>query len=345
VSIDVAVNLTSAPVEGVTEVEVLETLGRPVQFRVRVDLPIVDGDFPVLRNDDLGPDQIVSVVTGGQCMVRGVITGHRVHLGGDDASSSLDIVGSDRLIEMAREEKVAVWSGVRASDAVSAICATYTFLPDVMATTETYAPNSHELLQRGSDLDFVQMLARRLGANFWLSSDLAGVETAHFQRPQLDASPDLALKLHIDDANLDSAELWWDADRGTTAQAAGLDLSALGRFDGNAASSPLPASVGTRLADVVSQPRTRLTTAPGDTSAALLERTEGLLVADEMFVRARVNTTAERARGVVRAHRVVHLDGVGFRHSGHWLVTSVHHVMDAVSHRMTIELARNGWER
>ncbi|MCP3911604.1 MAG: hypothetical protein GY713_11675 [Actinomycetia bacterium] len=344
-TIGAAVNLSSGPIEGVSEVEVLEPLGRPVQFRIRVDLPIIDGDFPLLRDDGLGPDKIVGIIAGGQCLVRGVITGHRVHFGGDDASTSVDIVGADRSIEMGREEKVAVWSGVRASDAVSTICGTYSFAPtDVMATSETYATNTHELLQRGSDLDFVQLLAHRTGAHFWITSDVTGAETAHFQRPQLDAAPDLTLGLHLDDANLDSVELWWDADRGTTAKGAGLDLSGLARLDGSAAASPLPAAVGSRLADVVTQPRTRLTAAPGDTAAALLERAEGIVVADEMFVRARLNTTAERAQAVVRSHRVVHLDGVGFRHSGHWFVTSVHHVIDAVSHRMTVELARNGWE-
>jgi len=344
-TIDTAVNFDSGPVSGVSEVEVLERAGRPAQFRVRADLPIVDGDFPLLRDSAIDPDQMVSIITGDQCVMRGVVTGHRVHFGGDDGSTSIDIVGFDRSIEMAREEKVAVWSPMRASDAVSAICGTHTFVPDVMSTSETYASNTHELVQRGSDLDFVQLLASRVGALFWVTSDAFGIETAHFQRPIVDASPDSTLALHLDNANLDSVELWWDADRGTTANAGGLDLSGVSRVDGNADSSPLGAAVGARLSDVVAQPRLRLTSAPGDTSGALLERTEALLVEEEMFVRARVNTTAERAQAVIRSHRVIHLDGIGFRHSGHWFVTSVHHVMDDISHRMTIELARNGWEQ
>ncbi len=342
--LDATVVSSGGDVGEVREIEVLEALGEPTRYRYRVPVRIADGDLPALAAPAADPGATTTIVASGAALVRGPVTGQRVRLTGEGDTSCLDVLGGDRTLEMAREAKITSWSAMRASDAVTAIVGGYGFMPDVTSTGTVFAPTGHELVQRGNDLDFVRRLARQHGYLFWLSLDAIGLETAHFAPPPVTGSAGVTLALHLDGAALDSLDLTWDADRPTSVTASGLDPGTLQSVDASVSASPLPALAGSGLAAVNGGGYSTLTVAPGDDASTLTGTGQDVLTEADLFVQARARTTVGRLGSVLHAHTLVDLDGLGRRHSGTWLVASVRHLVDAVSHRMECTFVRNGWE-
>lgn len=331
-------------VGAVQEIEVLESLGETTRFRFRLPVTIADGDLPTLANPACDSGATVSVMASGDLLVRGPVTGQRVHLSGEEETSWMDVVGGDRGLEMDRSAKITVWSPIRASDAVTAITAGYALVPDVTPTGTVFSPLGHELVQRGTDLSFCRRLAREHGYLFWLSTTSVGVELAHFGPPPVSGAPTTLLAVHLDGAALDEIDLDWDSHRPTSVTAAGLDIGSLSTIDATVAASPLPPMAGSGLAAVNGGGHSTLMAAPGDDVSTLGGPARAVLAEADLFVRARATTTYARAGAVLHAHTLVHLDGLGRRHSGTWLVASVRHLVDAVSHRMECSFVRNGWE-
>jgi hypothetical protein len=342
--LEAAVASSGGDVGDVQEIEVLESLGEATRFRYRVPVHIDDGDLPALGKPAYDPGATTTIVASGAILVRGPVTGQRAHLSGEGDTSWLDVLGGDRTLEMGREAKIASWSAMRASDAVSAILAGHSFIPEVTSTGTVFSPTGHDLVQRGTDLEFVRRLARQHGFLFWLGVTPVGLEVAHFAPPPVTGSPDATLSLHVDGATLDQLDLEWDADRPTSTTSAGLDVGTLEEVDASVSASPLAAMAGKGLAAANGGRHSTLTVAPGDDAATLTGPGRDVLTEADLFVRARAATTFDRVGTVLHAHRLVALNGLGRRHSGTWLVASVRHLIDAVSHRMECTLVRNGWE-
>ena len=341
---DAAVVSTGGDVGEVQEIEVMESLGEATRFRYRVPVRIADGDLPALSAAAADPGATVTVVASGDLLVLGPVTGQRVHLSGEGETSWLDVMGGDRTLEMGQEAKITSWSAMRASDAVTAILAGYGFVPEVTSTGTVFSPAGHDLVQRGTDLAFVRRLARQHGYLLWLSATPIGLEIAHFGPPPVSGSGDVTLALHLDGAALDELDLAWASDRPTSATASGVDTGTLETVDASVSESPLPAMAATGLAAANGGAWSTLTVAPGDDAATLTGPGQDVLTEADLFVRARAATSFPRVGRVIHAHTLVDLDGLGSRHSGTWLVASVRHLVDAVSHRMECTFVRNGWE-
>lgn len=344
----VAVNgSVDAELASANRVEVQERMGQPTTYRLHFDADISEGDLPLLSDSrlDAGSEITLSVPTesGSVCLVKGPVTGQRIHFQHGGEGSALEVQGSDSLITMDREAKSQVWAGVTDSDAVSSILANYGLVPDVESTTAGHFEDKHTLVQRQSDYQFVQQLARRNGYLFWLSCNDMGGETAHFKRPPLDGSSAAELIINLDSPNIEQLSLEWDVERPTSVEAAQLDLNQLSDISGSVERSPLDL-LGTRgLADITGDVRSQYLTAPSDDGGDLSARGEGSVIDAGWFIRAGCETTYERLGSVIRAHSLVNVRGAGRRHSGQYFVAGVLHVIDAVSHRMEIELLRNGW--
>lgn len=341
--IDATVLSPGASVGTVQEIEVLESLGEPTRFRYRVAAPVADGDIPALARSGYDPGATAIVIASNAPMMHGVVTGQRVHLSGDSETSWIDVIGTDRSVEMDREAKVTSWQFMRSSDVVTIICATYGLIPNVEPTGTFHSPLTHELVQRGTDLAFVRRLARRNGCWFWISVNALGLEVANFKAPPVSTAAVTTLSLHLEHSAFDELDLEWDADRPTSVTAAGLGVDDLETIDASVESSSVSPMASQGLASI-NGGRSALSVAPGDDAASLTGPAQALLTDAGFFVRAMGTTTHSRVGRALHAHEVVRLDGLGRRHSGNWLVAQVRHLIDAVSHRMECTFVRNGWE-
>ena len=330
-------------------VEVTERVGQPTHYRFEYNLDIEDGDFPLLKENKIGPGSELEVLVPAAdttvCLVKGPVYGQEIHFEQGGAGSSLVILGADSLIKMDREDKVVAWSDLTDSDAVTRIISQSGFTSDVEATPAGHAETKHTLIQRETDLAFVRRLARRNGNLFWLSCDEFGVETAHFKRPALDgqATCDLVINLTEPRSNVNSLNICWDVERPTKADATEVDLNTKSDISGAVQRSPLTVLGGNGLADIVTDPRVVHVHAPVDDQGDLQARGEGAVIESSFFLRANGSTTLNTLGRILRSHTLVNLRGVGSRHSGLWFCSFVKHSIDSTEHEMEFELIRNGW--
>jgi hypothetical protein len=348
----IAIRLDGAPDETVAAaaaVEVFERVGQPTTYRLEYAFDIAEGDFPLLKEGKLGPGSELSVLVPApdatHCLVKGPVYGQQIRFEQGGSGSTLTVLGADSSLKMDREDKVAAWSELTDSSAVSSILSQAGFVPDVETTAAGHAELKHTLIQRETDLAFVRRLARRNGYLFWVDSDELGVETAHFKRPVLDGEGALDLIINLTDPrpNVTALEISWDVERPTSTEAAELDLNDKSDISGAVASSPLTPLGGAGLADIAAEPRVAHVRAPVDDAGDLGARSEGTLIEASFFVRATGATTLSALGGVMRAHTLVNLRGVGSRHSGLWFCAAVRHSIDSTEHRMDFDLIRNGW--
>jgi phage protein D len=323
-----------------------ERLGEPTRFTLHYSADTRDGEPRWVGDRRLDPGSEIMVVAaapdGAACLVKGPVLGHRIRLKHGGAGSVLEVRGADSSVKMDHDSRATVWSGVTDSEAVLSIVAGYGFVPDVASTPSRHLEQGHTLVQRATDLRFVQRMARRNGLHFWVRATPHGIETAHFRSPRLDGEPEVKIRINRDPPGTLELEIEWDIERPTAVEARQLDLSSKNQIDGSIDASPLAALGDRRLAELAGT-RTLHLPAPGDDAGDLRARAEGVLAEADWFIRARCETSVETLGTVVRPAMLAEIAGAGTRHSGNYLVAGVTHVIDDVAHRMTIDLIRNAW--
>ncbi|HET6611387.1 MAG TPA: contractile injection system protein, VgrG/Pvc8 family [Kofleriaceae bacterium] len=337
-----------AELSGASRFEVYERMGAPTRFALRWPLVSSEGDLPLATDTRIAPGANLSLhyqeSDGVHVLVKGPVTGHTLHLDHGGADAWIEAVGSDTSIEMDREIRSQVWADGTDADAVSAICGHHGLTGDIEATDGVHATDKHALVQRDSDLRFVQRLARRNGFLFWVTHDPTGAGTAHFKPPPLDATAPGRLVINQTPPTIHTFDLRFDVERPTGIDGSQLDLNTKAVIEASSATSPL-ALLGARdLLSITGDTRTVHVSAPVDDAGDLGARAAATLIDAGWFVHASCETNRAAFGGVLRAHSVVEVLGAGRRHSGRYFVAAVRHMVDSTIHKMAAELVRNAWE-
>lgn len=336
-------------------VEVEQRAGRMTAYRIHYAVDAKDGDYPLLADPRLDPGSELSVLVptdaGMECLVKGPVHKQEICLRGGSEGSTLVVHGADTSLALDRESKTAIWSDQTDSDAVSAILGDAGFMgADVEATDASHALDKHALVQRDTDYRFIRKLARRNGYLFWMSYDGDGMDTAHFAPPSLEGEPaaELVLNLKLPEhgslPNIDRLEIEWDVEKATSVEAAQLDLNTKGDIDGSAAKSEATLLGAKGLQDITGDVRSHRVTAAVDDAGDLKARGQAVLTEASWFLKAVCHTSMEQVRQALAPPALVNVRGAGSRHSGLYLIRAVHHKINAVAHKMDIELVRNAWE-
>jgi len=131
----------------------------------------------------------------------GFITGVEPFFGPQRSpDSTLEVSGLDASCLMHFEARCVEWKGMTDAEIVKKIYQSYGFTAEVVQGTATpmRKPNTASLLQRGTDAEFVRMLARRNGFEWYVESDDSPVaETnhpgkaviGHFRPPRVEQAP------------------------------------------------------------------------------------------------------------------------------------------------------------
>ena len=328
--------------------EIHERAGQPTRYAVRWPLVASQGDLPLAADPRIAPGATISLRyqerDRAHVLVEGPVTGHSLQLthGGDGAW--LEAIGADSSVTMDREVRSQVWADGSDSDSVRAILARYGMTADVEATDGLHAADKHALVQRDSDLRFVQRLARRNGFLFWITHEATGQATGHFRRPPLDAAAPGRLVINQDPPNVHALAIQFDVERPTTVEGRQLDLNSKQVIDAASAVAPLEPLGAMTLRSLTGDTRSVHVSAPVDDAGDLGARGAAALGEAAWFIRARCESNRAALGVVLRAHTVVEVAGAGRRHSGRYFVAAVMHLVDSGGHRMAIELVRNGWE-
>lgn len=362
----------------VAQVEIEESMDMP--SAIQITLPVSrgsDGDLTYIADPRFGPMATVSIVaspggsgasgvatgavgaaaaaigggasgSGPQCIFDGFFLSQKIHLETGVTNSSVTVWGQDASWLMNQTEKVREWVDVTDSDVAASIFGDYGITPaddNSQGQSTSYTEDSHSLMQRGSDIAFLRMLARRSGKVCRIAcADKPGQRTGYLALPQLSGDPVASLAVN-DDTNwtVNAIDLDWDATRPTAvvARSALFSDSDAGGAIGDASDSGLPPLSDRSLADFTGQPMTVLLATAADSAGALTERAQGVLREAGWFARCEGEADVERLGTVLRAGMLVKLVGVGALHSGNWIVWAVRHRLTPEKHTMRFTLLRN----
>jgi phage protein D len=286
--------------------------------------------------------------SGAQCIFDGYILSHKLHLEKGTINSTLAVWGQDASWLMNLTENVKEWVDVTDGDVANAIFSDYGITPADDNTSDdspSHTEDGHSLMQRGSDIQFLRMLARRNGKICRVAcTDQPGQRIGYFAKAKLDGDPVLTLTLNDpENWTIEGMDLDWDVTRPTSVVARQAlfnddDEDGVSSDTSDSGLNPL----GDRaLADFAGQPMTVLLAAPVDDGGELSLRAQSLLREADWFVRCEGQADVARLHAILRAGTVVQIDGIGALHSGKYYVWSVRHTITADSHKMKFVLMRN----
>ena len=303
-----------------------------------------------------GPGGAVASALGGgsapsaaQCIFDGYVLSQKLRLETGITNSTVSIWGQDASWLMNQTEKAREWADVTDADVAATIFGEYGITPSDQNSQDdsaSHTSDTHSLMQRGTDIAFLRMLARRGGKVCRIAcADKPGQRTGFFATPKLDGDPAVTLTLN-DPANwtVNALDFEWDATRPTavaTRSALFSDSDPEGAV-GDTSDSGLKNLSDRDLATFAGQPTTVMLTAAVDNVGDLTLRAKALLREAGWFARCDGEADADRVGTVLRPGMLVTVNGVGATFSGSWLIWSVRHKFTQEGHKMNFTLLRNG---
>jgi hypothetical protein len=314
-----------------------------------------DGRFQLLHRITIGfglGDQTSNAPATKDVVFDGYITAVEPVFGVDRMSdSSLELSGLDASCVMHLEERQRRFEGMADSDIVKQIYGEYGFATPadtIEATKPTRDPNRGTMLQRGTDADFIRMLARRNGFEAYVERAPGAVKdgaaaaaecNGHFHRPRPDQTvqPTLSLTPH-QAPTLIEMRARWESHRPAEIRADHIDersrrirsatitaprfprMGKTGR--GDIIKSRLAAIVPKR-ADLVATGLAYVDVPHDETEVGNLAWSDFL--AADWLVAATARVRAAMYPQILRARRPVDVKGAGKLLDGTWYIKSVRH--------------------
>lgn len=249
----------------------------------------------------------------------------------EPSGSELIVTAMDPTVLMHLDEKVKQWPNTKDSDVASAIFAdaSYGFTAVVEATNFSHQEDDHTLIQRGTDIQFLQQLAERNGYECFVEMNDAGEVEGHFHPPKHDGQPQGTLTVNTGAAtNVNQFKAKFDMLGPATAKATTLDPDDASSQTGQADTATQGEGLGDASAVPADRPRTLLLSQLGMAQAgevqryaqAVVDRSSWAIVAE-----GELNTVAYG--GVLKAKKPVMVRGVGQQFSGRYYVEKVLHTI------------------
>lgn len=276
-------------------------------------------------------------------LIEAYVTEANANFANQPGQSVLNVVAMEPTVLMNLLEAVKAWPNMADSDIAEAIFNNYQFDPVVDQTQPSWQENDYTTMQRGTDIQFLQSLARRNGYECYveLNPESALVE-GHFHLPRLQRATQGVLSVNMGDAtNVNSFRARFDSLGPTTAKAANIDIESK-----DDQSSDVDKQALTDLGDTSSlptdKPRQILLSETGLSGTAELQtaaQAEVDRASWAITAEGELNTVAYGR--VLRAKRPVLVRGAGPQFSGTYYVQSVTHTINGDGYTQQFSLKRN----
>jgi hypothetical protein len=352
------------------EARVEMELSRPTRYALRFEddlcgtTPRVEGAPEIAANRRIG----IFVARDGslECLVHGPVTEVRSSsvLGG--AGSWVEAHGEDRRVEMGRIGVQAAYTGKASANAAKILDA-YRFTPKTQDTLIEYDEQKIQLTQRGTDLAFLEEIARRNNMEFWISykaesAPLTGsitlTETANLrtsppraqpgdvpQLPVLAAPPARSLAVNPprgDCPSLNRFQAKINYERPTAAKGFALsdkgDKEIVKQLVSKASPPPVDASRPVAVAGI----KREALAPPKVTPEEAFLAKDAMVFEQSWFVEVDCSTTLDQAGFLLLPHLIIDIIHAGERLSGAYQVMKATHVVTATDHFMDFTLRANG---
>ncbi len=278
-------------------------------------------------------------------LIAGYVIETRAEMSNTPGDSVLSVVAMDPTVLMHLEEKVKAWPNMSDSDVANAIFGdnAYDFTPVVDETKWKREESNQTLIQRGSDIAFLQKLAERNGFECFVElNESTGEIEGHFHAPKHDEDPQGVLSVNMGSAtNVDSFAVHFDMLGPTTAKVTGVDVASDDNQPAQASESDQK-SLGSKPAANADRPRTVLLSGTGMSETGELQTLAQAVVdksAWAIVAEGELNTSAYG--GVLRAKKPISVRGAGKTFSGTYYVEKVLHTLTSDGYTQRFTLRRN----
>ena len=347
---------SAAVLNAIKQIEIEDHARMADMLRLRLALAVKeDGSGWTLLDDALFTRlaKLKLSVTVGSRVPTPLIDAHVIEVdakfANEPGNSELVVIAMDPTVLMHLDEKVKPWPNMKDSDVATAIFANaaYGFTPVVDDTRWSRQENDHTLIQRGTDIQFLQQLAERNGYECFVELNDAGVIEGHFHAPRHDDQPQGTLTVNTGSAtNVNRFQARFDMLGPTTARATTLDPDDGSVQKSRSDSSSQADGMGDAPVVPADRPRTLLLSQLAMAQAgeaqrytqAVVDRSSWSIVAE-----GELNTVAYG--GVLKAKQPVLVRGVGRQFSGRYYVERVLHTISgdgAYTQRFTLRRNATG---
>lgn len=331
---------SSAVMNAVKQIQVEDHADMADMLRLRLAVAVKeDGSGWTLLDDELFTRlaNVKLTVTIGSGSAIPLISAYVVNVdttfSSEPSGSELAVAAMDPTVLMHLDEKVKSWPNMQDSDVASAIFADrgYRFTPVVESTKWSRQEDDHTLMQRGTDIQFLQQLAGRNGFECFVELNDAGEVEGHFHPPKQDAKPQGTLTINMGAAtNVNKFRARFDMLGPATATGATVDPDGGTKEKSQSDEASKTDDMGDQASVPADRPRRVLLSQLGMAQAgevqryaqAVVDRSSWSIVAD-----GELNTVAYG--GVLKAKQPVMVRGVGREFSGRYYVERVLHTIGA----------------
>lgn len=332
-----------------------EASGFQIRFRAARVGPAAFEDYPLLRSSQLKPfNRVVIVVTlraQPHVLMDGVITDIQHQPAQGAQAGLITVTGEDLTVLMDMEERQKEHACLNAPAIVMQLLlkyARYGVLPKVAPVGATAPPSLVERIpvQCETDLEYIQLLARRAGFVFFLSpGPVPGTSTAYWGPPPRIGLPQKALTANMGtSSNVESIDFRVDSLGPTPLAGYVQDPRTGGRRELASKSGREPPLAKDPAADIARKHgRLRRFRESGLTVAEAQARMNsrfGTSATNAVVGNGQLNALAYG--GVLQARKLVGVRGVGRTHDGLYLVTQVTHTLQRGSYTQSFTITREG---
>jgi phage protein D len=265
----------------------------------------------------------------------------------EPGKSLLKVVAMDPTVLMNLDEKVRPWPDMADSDIASAILSEYGFETDVETTTFSRQEIDTKTIQRATDIQFLQQLAKRNGYECYVEMSPQGVSgsskgIAHFHKPRVDEKAQGVLSINMGSAtNVNSFKARFEMLKPVIAQATGLEIETQSDQPASAESASVN-NLGKSPAADNDRPRRVLISQSGMAGSSELQTYAQAMVDESSWAitaEGELNTVAYG--DILRAKRPVLVRGAGRQFSGPYYVEKVLHILNGDGYVQRFSLRRN----
>lgn len=326
------------------EVELDDQLAN--MFRIRLPLTQEqDGTWTYLDDENLRAWKSVSISagfeSGSEDLISGYITHVRPWFDLDPTQCILEIWGMDESVLMDREEKLKDWPNKKDSDIASEIFSLYGFTPEVEDTGVVHDEAVSTIIQRETDMRFLQRLALRNGFECYVAG-----KTAYFRKPRLDDTPQPVLACHFgEETNLNRFSI--EVNGLKPANVAMFQVDRLNKevMDSAAETSMQTALGSTDSSGLLASGMNPSLVYMGMNAASgkpeMDALCQGFYHRAEWFVSAEGEIAANLYAHVLKARNTVTIKGVGQTYSGVYYVSHVTHSFTTDGYIQFFKVKRN----
>ena len=349
--------LDAAALGLLTRIEVRESDADPTTAALRFNAAqSPEGEFSPIDEGIFAPAAKLGIqveAPGGNVvhLFAGYVTHVRPHFETIESNSYVEILAMDAAALMNADERVHAFEDVTDSEAAQQVFDRYSITFTGEATSARHEEKKQRLVQRGTDWELVQRLARRNGFVCYLEPDPeSGDVTAYFRPRALKDTPQADLTLLREGANLK----WIDLQAVLTGpvRVTGAAIDPIERKVLTADGAPVAEPLGESLLD---EDVKKGLTGAGATGATALLRDpvplEAAVAAESSAATDRALSAVEARgeldttlyRGLLRARKPVLIKGVGRSFAGVYYVRAVRTTIDEGVIAQTFVAERNAF--